>query len=126
MLPLLPLAARLRIALSWPVRMSPLFIACWACAPGAPANIMARTAAARADDLPKSLRVISPLPIFVHGPQNAAKRFCRNAPIQNKNAAPSWLDISDRDMPSEQRPLPNRPRQRTFIEIVEFAADRHA
>src|ERR1700716_3869078 len=50
----LPLA-RLRMALSCPVRTSPFLIACCACASNAPASTIVRTATASADSLPKSL-----------------------------------------------------------------------
>src|SRR5713226_1797879 len=49
------------MALSCPVRTSPFPIACCACASSAPASTIARTAAASADSLPKSLLVMCPL-----------------------------------------------------------------
>src|SRR6478672_4109341 len=86
----LPLA-RLRMALSLPVRTSPLLMACCACASSVAASMIARAAAASADSLPKSLLVMCPL-----------------------NAV------------SKQRALPHGCGQRSFIEIIEFAADRYA
>src|ERR1700730_9255903 len=79
------------MALSCPVRTSPLRIACCACASTAAATKIATTAAAIADRLPKSLFM---------------------CPLIRKV--------------SKQRPLPHRSRQRAFIEIIEFAPDRHA
>src|SRR6266436_5897821 len=89
------------MALSCPVRTSPFLIACCACASIAPASTIATTAAASADNLPKSLLVMCPLiPVskqraLPHGRgQRAFIEIIELAADRDAMGKPRYLDTS--------------------------------